>query len=379
MSQNKKKKNCFLSKSTIILNGIGALIGFFIGIFLAKNGFDKISLPIWLLLVYSVVVFCMIIVIHEAGHLVMGLATGYKFVSFRIGSLIFIKEDGKIRLRRFSIVGMAGQCLMMPPETDAPEQLPYFLYHFGGGLFNLITAAVCGLIALFIGNNNAGQLLGIAAVFSVLVALMNLIPMVNNVSNDGTNILLLKRSRSIRIALYRQLYINGLLHQGVLPRDISAKYFSDVENDGKMGLHSCIMPMLQGSLAIDNKDFKSAQTKFEEIFRDDKLILIYKNEITCELIFCKIMNGASKEEIDELYDKSIKNYVKQTASMLISKRRLLYAYNLILLGDQKAADKEYEAAQKMKKTYPNKGELYSELELIEYVKEIAVSKITANN
>ena len=32
------------------------------------------------------------IILHEAGHLLFGLATGYKFISFRIGKLTLIKE-----------------------------------------------------------------------------------------------------------------------------------------------------------------------------------------------------------------------------------------------------------------------------------------------
>ena len=36
------------------------------------------------------------IIVHEMGHLAFGLATGYKFSSFRIGSLMLKKENGKL-------------------------------------------------------------------------------------------------------------------------------------------------------------------------------------------------------------------------------------------------------------------------------------------
>ena len=369
MSENKKKKKSAANTAALLPMLVGGIGGFFIGIFLAKNGINKLPIPIWAELLFIIAVFCIIIVIHEAGHLVMGLATGYKFISFRVGPLTFIKEDGKIKLRLFTVMGTAGQCLLMPPETDSPENAPYFLYHLGGGLFNSVTAAICGLFMLITDSKTADLLLATAAVLSLFLGLTNLLPMGKAAANDGTNLYLLKKSPSLRIALYRQLYINGLLYQGVLPRDIPAEYFADVADDGKMGIHSCVMPMLKGSLAVDTKDFTAAQAEFEYILEDEKLIPIYRNECTCELIFCKIMNGASKEEIDELYDKTIQSYVKQTKSMLISKRRLLYAYNLILLGDEKAAEKEYEEAQKMRKTYPCKGELESELDIMEYIKE----------
>ncbi|MBE6862931.1 MAG: M50 family metallopeptidase [Ruminococcus sp.] len=369
MSENKKKKKSAANTVALLPILVGGIGGFFIGMFLAKNGMNKLPIPVWAELLFIIAVLLVIIVIHEAGHLVMGLATGYKFVSFRVGPLTFIKEDGGIKLRLFSVMGTAGQCLLMPPDTDSPENAPYFLYHLGGGLFNAVTAALCGIFMLITDSKTADLLLATVAVLSLFLGITNLLPMGKAAANDGTNLYLLKRSPALRKVLYRQLYINGLLYQGMLPRDIPSEYFADVTDDGKMGIHSCVMPMLQGSLAVDIKDFTAAQAKFEYVLNDEKLIPIYRNECACELIFCKIMNGASKEEIDELYDKNIRSYVKQTKSMLISKRRLLYAYNLIILGDEKAAAKEYEEAQKMRKTYPCKGELESELDIIEYIKE----------
>lgn len=366
MSEKKKKSSA--NTSALVPMIIGGAVGLFAGIFFPNNDMDSLAVPVWAVLLFIIAVLCGAIVIHEAGHLVMGLATGYKFVSFRIGPFTLIREDGRIKLRLFFVMGTAGQCLLMPPETDNPENAPYFLYHLSGGLFNIITAAICGIFMLIADSKTADFLLGTAAFLSLFLGLTNLIPMGKAMANDGTNLYLLMKSPTLRKALYNQLYINGLLYQGVLLNDIPAKYFSDVADDGKMGIHSCVVPMLQGGLAIDTKDFTTAQSKFEYILNDEKLIPIYKNECTCELIFCKIMNSASEEEIEELYDKNLKSYVKQMKSTHIAKRRLLYAYYLICKNDVVSAEKEYEAAQKMRKTYPCRGELESELELMEYVK-----------
>ncbi|MBO5413517.1 MAG: hypothetical protein J6A29_04410, partial [Clostridia bacterium] len=51
-------------------------------------------------------------IIHEAGHLVFGLLSGYKFVSFRIGNIMLIKIKNKLKFKKFSLLGTAGQCLM---------------------------------------------------------------------------------------------------------------------------------------------------------------------------------------------------------------------------------------------------------------------------
>lgn len=35
------------------------------------------------------------IILHELGHLVMGLASGYSFHSYRVGSFVLIHADGR--------------------------------------------------------------------------------------------------------------------------------------------------------------------------------------------------------------------------------------------------------------------------------------------
>ena len=58
------------------------------------------------------------ILVHESGHLLFGLLTGYRFLSFRIGSLMWMKEDRHLKMKRLSITGTGGQCLLVPPETS---------------------------------------------------------------------------------------------------------------------------------------------------------------------------------------------------------------------------------------------------------------------
>ena len=65
-----------------------------------------------------VVAFFMQIIIHEAGHLVCGLLTGFRMVSFRIANIILVRHDQGWQLGRFSIAGTGGQCLMEPKIED---------------------------------------------------------------------------------------------------------------------------------------------------------------------------------------------------------------------------------------------------------------------
>ena len=74
-----------------------------------------------------IVVLFLQVIIHEAGHLVFGLASGYRFFSFRISGLVLMKKGGKLVLRREKVPGTGGQCLMGPPDYNG-GRYPYLLY-----------------------------------------------------------------------------------------------------------------------------------------------------------------------------------------------------------------------------------------------------------
>ncbi len=130
------------------------------------------------------------IILHEGGHLVCGLLTGYKFVSFRVGSWMWQKENGRIRLRRFSLAGTDGQCLLEPPELK-DGKMPYLLYNLGGTLANLLTAVICGLLGFAFRENALVRLFFVMqTVVGLLNAALNGVPMdMGEVCNDGKNAL----------------------------------------------------------------------------------------------------------------------------------------------------------------------------------------------
>ena len=92
------------------------------------------------------------LIIHEAGHLVCGLISGYRFVSFRVLSYTLLKEDNKFKVKEFSLSGTAGQCLLSPPDKPV-EEVPIILYELGGILFNLLLTAICIVLAMW-GTDN---------------------------------------------------------------------------------------------------------------------------------------------------------------------------------------------------------------------------------
>ena len=88
------------------------------------------------------------IILHEAGYCSFGWISGYRFLSFRIGSFMWLKKDGGIRFARLKIAGTGGQCLMGPPDLTEGK-FPYILYNLGGSIINLLSAPIF-LMLLFL-------------------------------------------------------------------------------------------------------------------------------------------------------------------------------------------------------------------------------------
>ena len=124
------------------------------------------------------------IIIHEAGHLIFGLLTGYKFSSFRIFSFMWVKENGKLKLKHLSLAGTGGQCLMTPPEL-INGKYPYLLYNLGGSITNMITA--CIFFVIYIALHNylfLSYFLLMLSLLGVVSAIINGVPMKLGIINN---------------------------------------------------------------------------------------------------------------------------------------------------------------------------------------------------
>ena len=194
---------------------IGALCG---GLFLRYGETlpDSFLLTMALLLGSVYLAMTLQIAIHEAGHLVFGLLTGYRFSSYRFYSLMWIKQDGRLRFKRLNLAGTGGQCLMVPP--DWREDFPYVLYNLGGVLMNLISAALFWLLSL-IAAPTAKIFLLMGALIGLAFALLNGLPLrVGPVDNDGRNILSIRKSPAARRAFWLQMKVNEQQAAGEIGR-----------------------------------------------------------------------------------------------------------------------------------------------------------------
>lgn len=309
-------------------------------------------------------------VVHESGHLVFGLLSGYRFISFRIGSFMLIKESGKLHIKLYNVVGTGGQCLMMPPPWK--DGIPYRLYNFGGCIFNLVFS-LCALPLWLTAEH--GSLLSIASVIFFVIGISNVllngIPLqVGGVSNDGRNALLLGKSETALRAFWLQLYVNGLISKGERMRNMPGDWFFMPEGEGCSDPIICTIGVFRYNYFFDIHDFSAAEETAVQMLRMPGLLGIHRNELLCELIFLRVLRGADSSEIDPLLTPQLDKYMRATANY-VSRRRLAYAYQLLYRKNYPLAEKCLAEFERTVKSYPYSSEIENEKEIIEIVKERA--------
>ncbi len=312
--------------------------------------------------VFSLILSLAVIVpAHELGHLVCGLASGYKFVSYRIFNYTIIKEDGLFHIKKFGVAGTGGQCLLVPPDIPI-DKIPTGWYNFGGILVNLMLLVIgLPLFALHL-NPLVTEALCIFLLTDLIFLLMNAIPI--GAGNDGDNLRILRKSPLGKLGFVNQLRANALIQNGIRPKDMPAELFCLPDNvDYKSSLEVSI-PLMHASRLLDEMRYQEALNEMETLYsHKDQILPIYVKEIECELIFLYLATG-EPEKARGLLDADLRKYVESYRKMMSSKERLLFAIALLIDEDEAAASEIYEGLLGRKNDYLLQGEVKSDIALM---------------
>lgn len=318
------------------------------------------------------------IIIHEGGHLLFGLLTGYKFVSFRVGKYTLIKEKGKYKIKHFAIAGTGGQCLLTLPE-DKRASIPYFWYNLGGVLLNLILSLPAFILWLTLPDLPLliDVFLIIFAAMGLIFALLNGIPMkVGGVGNDGYNLKLLIRNPESRTQFVNQLLINGANQEGIRLIEMPDSWFINAEDINFGDAIQCSNYNIYASRHIDAKDFEKAHQLFDKAYEHrSKIIGLFQKEMASELLFLELIGENRPYKVNELYSKELESYIKTYANTMSSKKRLQLALALFQDNDYKKAEAIYKELEENQHQYLMQGEVKSDLEVMqEIMKRVATEK-----
>lgn len=332
----------------------------------------------WMLICLYAAIYLQTIV-HEGGHLIFGLMTGYGFVSFRIGSLMLQRMDGKLRLMRFSLAGTGGQCLMSPPGQMG-EDLPVMLYNFGGALMNLAAAALCLLLNLACADQPfLSMFLLMNAAFGLVDAVANGVPMKGLVNNDGHNALSLRKDPAARRSLWIQLKVNALQAQGVSIADMPEEWFVLPSDEALANsMIAPLGPFCSDRLMAQRRFADAALLQDKLLSGDNGVAPVHRALMTCDRIFCELIGENDAEVLSSLNTKKYRKTIAALKS-LPSAMRTAYAQALLTDGDEAKAAKLLARFDKRAKSYPYPADIAHERALMELARDIHAQRAAAGS
>ena len=370
MSKKAKKKILWKNYAAVAFCiMIGAICGVMIGSnesFMEDLSFFSM---VWLFLgMYAAITVQTII--HEGGHLLFGLLTGYRFASFRIFQFMWIKDGGQIRLKRFSLAGTGGQCLLNPPEMKNGK-IPYVLYHMGGAILNVVTSVVFLWISF---RYQEAKVLSVAmlilGLMGILLAILNGVPLkVGMINNDGYNTLELSRDPEALHAFWVQMKVNELTTEGLRIKDMPEEWFVVADDEKVKNSIVAVLRVLFCNRLMDAHLFEKADAEIKQLLdRKSGIVGLHRSLLVLDRIYLELIGENRREILDKMLTKEIQQLMKRMKNYP-SVIRIQYAYALLGEHNPEKAEKLKKLFENIAKTYPYPSELQSERELMGIAEE----------
>ena len=307
-------------------------------------------------------------VTHELGHLIGGLLTGYRFVSFRIFSFTLLKANGGWSIRQMSVPGPAGQCLMAPPRKKNGHY-PFVLYHLGGILFCGCLSLFVIFTSVFIQRDTLQMLVFMFGFVSFFMNLFNAVP-TNGKSmiNDATNLKMAMKSDTARLALWNQLEYVSLHARNVRTADMPEELFALPD---KKELSNPLI-IWQVIAAVEHAEDREEYEKARDIvsFALDNapfLFPLYRSALQLEAVYLDSVLKTESDDADVYYSQ-----IQKTPALrnLISFHRASFAYLLLRKKDTVGAEKALSDYQKKIKKAPFEADVIFEEKQLTHIHQI---------
>ncbi|MBE5744310.1 MAG: hypothetical protein E7358_06325 [Clostridiales bacterium] len=221
------------------------------------------------------------VILHELGHLIVGVFSGLKFYSIQILWLFIGNENGKFKVKLKGTKGEFGSTELLPQNKE--NVLKNYVYSALGGLIAtfiliLIQVAIC----LTVKSIEVYSGLGITFPLTVYIFLVNFFPMFEN--NDGYLVYKYMSDGNDKVVCENYYTATAELISGIEPRDLDS---SLLVNYSQSSSYSAGIRYLR-YLAYINHDEESALKELREISDISENALL-SDEIYEELFFSAIL------------------------------------------------------------------------------------------
>ena len=306
------------------------------------------------------------LIAHEAGHLLFGLLTGWRFVSFRVGNILWVRgADGRVTRAKYSLAGTAGQCLMAPPPYQE-QGFPCALYNLGGVIVNLATALVCGLLAWALWDHPvAALLLAEAGGVGLLLGLSNGIPIPGMmVANDGSNLMSVLNSRDASRALWIQMSLAAAQAEGVRLSDMPDEWFAPFPESSMGNPLVASVAVFAANRQLDAIDLSGAEDAIRALVaRKTGVLPLHRALLILDGACCELLAGRPADLTEGLAEPAVQQVMKAMKSN-VSVLRAQYIIALLRDRDEGKAASLKEAFDKAAESWPYRQDLIAERALM---------------
>jgi hypothetical protein len=319
---------------------------------------DMSTFLITFLLSYTIA-YVISIPLHEAGHLLFGLLTGFRFHSFRLLSCVWIKEDG-ILVRKKSKSVAIGQCLMSPPNQE--NNFKFVLYNLGGGLLNFFCFFIAFLLFIVLRGDDIAEIILIGFfVANLVLSVMSLVPMCFRLPNDGYNVLKASRSPDAKHGMYLMLRVNDEIANGKRYREYDEDAFGVSDTAKLSNCFVAYIVMCEAARLYDLGRYADSICTLQRI-PIDKIPRYYRNLICIEYIYDALVHNPDLGRARELYaQEGMKMLFRMGTPSLF---RVQSAYSFFAKNNKSEAEDFFIKAKRSLATYKNKGMCIMEAEYI---------------
>lgn len=362
-----KQLKSFFKKNTasLLTMALFAYMGAYVGRHIAHAQELNKPYDIFWLLVSFFLGHYLQITIHEAGHLIFGLITGYRFLSFRVASLMILKTPNGIRFRRYHVPGTGGQCVLEPPSRSDGKQ-PFILMLAGGVIANLLFSLILWLL-------NRLHLLPDSLALPIILLgnsmiVTNGIPYKTILPNDAYTIYELSRDKNLLEQFYMELKRYQLSLEGLsyaqMPEDLFLQ--PSTKQLEKSAYQSTAVAYF--NRLADQENYDTALAYGLELLESPNLLPIFKPLISMTVIICQLL---LEQPVTVTIDKKGEQILKALEKYEIAISTYRYAVALLQDKDVKAADQALLRFEKLAPLSILPGTLSSERRLLTAIQQLS--------
>ena len=312
------------------------------------------------------------LIVHEFGHLIFGLLTGYTFAAIGFGHHLFLRRDGRVRRFVYKLPGALGFCAMEVPDMK-DGSFPFALYLSGGVLCNAFLALVC--IFAFVSGIGSGILFFphaflFPAFVNAYFAIVSILPIKTKFLNtDGKQLFDLLKHKNMRKSFWACEKISAAQYRGVKFEDIPSEWFT--ETDDTQSVYAASIRAVRLLALAETDEPKEVCALIEkELSENHALSGTAKGLLTCMRIYYESIGERNADTLKNLTTQTQIDFMKRMKNVP-SVIQTEYAYALLVEKDVREASRIKARLEKISKKYPFPAEIDTAKKLITRADEIS--------